>query len=278
MLFRLEAYKEILCEKCGRLVRYKDLPKLTKDVATVAIDHGDHFLLVKYDKYGIVRGADIYDKTHGEGEIAVEVTCPRCGKKEKVYGNSLPFQLAIDHGEHALVINVIDVGLHLLDTYPIVKIVGRGIEEDVNWILNRLGVEKFASLLADLVLFEKKRVFVPKSIIQNVENLFSYLGFPSAVIAPGMVAIQDERYMDYFKKILEFREGRLDLEKLKRSMYLLKALAQTIVNKLDNKNEVRNILENMKNSEVFDIVIISIKNNYSEEVVRKLENALRYVR
>ena len=267
----LEPYKEIVCEACGALVKYSDLPKPRSNIDYVAIDHKDHFLVIKYDKDGIIRAADVYYKPPMIGKIVIEVECPRCGRKEKIPIKSYPSELAVRHDDHVLVVFAMDRGLNLTSVYDVVELEEVYLANELERIINLIGLHRFTSLLAEIILFERKVIYVPQTIANNFAQLLNYLGFKETKIVPGYISILDDKYLTFFKSFLKSPESFKDLESLKRVMHMIKMLIGKIIEKVDSPEELIPVVDQLKEKGLYDLVVDSIRNNHGidlEDIVR----------
>ena len=273
---QMEPYKEIVCEVCGALVRYSDLPKIEKgNIRYVAVDHKDHFLVIKYDRFGVIRAADVYFRPPEIGKVVIEVECPKCHVKERIPVKTFPSEFAVKHDDHILVVFAVDKELTLLSTYDLIVMEESYLANELSRIVKMIGIYRFTSLLAEMILFERKVVYVPQSLIPNFRRLLNYLGFKDTTIRPGFISLLDEKYLVFLKSVLKSPDSFYNLESLKRIIHMIKSLENRLLEDIDRPNEIMGLIEQMKERGLYDLIVDAIRNNYGIDVEDKIRMMMR---
>ena len=265
----IEPIKEIVCGRCGARIKYKDLPELKEeDMGVVALDHDDHILVIKYDRFGIIRGADPYDKLPSGKYGVLEITCPKCGTIEKVTIPEEPSEYGFAHSDHVMLVHIIEPDLYTVETHPLIHVKRKDEMKNVIRLLNLIGVERLSSLLAELVIYGKKGVFIPVQLMKYTKPLLDLLEIKNIAIRHGPMTLLDDKYRKYFEKMLEEGISIQTLEKIKRAILMIYVMGEKIA-KEAGKKETIEFLESLKDSDMYPLLITYIRENYGPIIPRK---------
>lgn len=260
----------IRCPKCGRLVK---IPRIYASgiggAKKLAVRHEKHFLIIGFDRYGIVRYTDSFDiLSEPSFSDVVTLTCPQCKRLIAISSDISYGKFAIDHQDHVVLIykagnkiefEVIDV-IEPLKGPPEVGLIRK--------ILRNITPNELASILMFILKQPETKIFVPASIIDDVKKLIRKLfGISAPNVEIGMPRVYpNEMTLDFFINKIEHVQHLSTeeaIEILRESFELISSLCDSITKiwRLYNIDEACKYLNQLKTSSksLYNIVLELIR-------------------
>ena len=267
--------KSIKCPICGTEINYSDLPVPKDDIALVAVDHGDHIVVVKYDQNGFIRDFSVYPVGVDNAGKTVE-KCPICGKDILIpLANEYPSEFLYNHGDHVVVLYMFDTDLYTINTIPLVKARESPGKIFVNKLINIIGIESLSSILAHVALGDLEVIHAPKEAIPLLGTLFEKIDISHVHIEPGEIDFLPPDFYRFFQKIIENHIGNPEalIDKLRSGILLIEKVAD-LINSVMQKayyiDPVKDLLGTLKRKGLDLLVIRKLQisgNNKIEKIL-----------
>ena len=249
---RLEAVTQVTCPICGKLINVKELPLPSDTINTVAVDHVDHVVIIKYDKYGVIR--DFFALEWSESRVeGVEVTCPKCGRIEKISENQFPIEVVYKHEDHVLLVNVLSEDLLLTEVYPLIKLKLATGADVVTVLLDKVGVVGLAKIIL-AGFYNADKITVPEDVIEYVKQLYEALDLDILHVEPGEIPSFPEEEIIFFENLINrnLKNPNSLLNKLKAAIKLLRKIKRMVLDSYEKNKytpayiELINLLKRKK--------------------------------
>jgi len=167
----------VKCPFCKRITRVPRLyaPSL-KGIKKIAVNHDDHFLIIGFDKYGVVRYYDVFKKIEfvriGDN---IKIACPLCGRSEFIDKNITFDRFSIDHGGHVLLVYKVGVvykvgeklEIEIINVVRQVYSVPR--HNMIKKILRYISRKEFAYIIVEMIRNPNSDIIVPQNIYEDVK-------------------------------------------------------------------------------------------------------------
>ncbi|MGQ4891070.1 MAG: hypothetical protein ACP6IP_01140 [Candidatus Njordarchaeia archaeon] len=278
--FSLELFNRVKCPLCGREVRSEDLPELNEDMGRVAVDHEDHVLVIKYDNHGFIRTAEPYKvkKETDKTDIYCMDKCPLCGKPVVILNGSIyPNEYAYIHGDHVVIVFVLDRGIHFLEAIPLISPKESNAELLYGRLLNALGEKGLAILLSLLVMNFNGVIHVPYEVVPIVKELFRmYNRDQINIVAGGLEDIGEEKF-SFFLRMIRINKKNIEYlsDKIKGTMVLIDKIIEMLDYLTKNKKrmgEVRQLVDLLRRRGLWGVIRYRLERERSQDLVSLIES------
>lgn len=179
----------VKCPECGRLARIPRLyaPSL-KGIKKVAVNHGNHFLVIGFDKYGVVRYFEIFQTLRQVPMISgVPLKCSSCGKTIIIPSAIRYGRFAVDHHDHVLLIYKAG-NKYEMEVIDVVKqVLGIPKQNIIRKILKYTSRREMAYILAKIIMDPGKMILVPQNIYDEIKYLIKKLFGKSNNVRVGYI-------------------------------------------------------------------------------------------
>ncbi len=229
---------DIAIVKCPLCKRITKVPRLyapgLKGIKKIAVNHGDHFLIIGFDKYGVVRYYDIFKKmVFTRNPNSISITCKVCG--ERVYiDNNISFdRFAIDHGDHVLLVYKVGSKLEV-ETIDVVKqVYGLPKHNIIKKILRHISREEFAYIILEFIKNPNSDILVPQNIYDDMKLILKNIFGRTSNIRVGYTRkILDSTPLDFISSKIREVEDLSDEEAislLQDTIELITSLRDSII-------------------------------------------------
>lgn len=165
---------DIAIVKCPLCKKITKVPRLyasaLKGIKKIAVNHGDHFLIIGFDKYGVVRYYDVFKKLSSlASSESVKIKCPLCEKIENIEKKLTLDKFSIDHGDHALLIYKVGDKFEVEVISVIGQVYGLPKHNVVKKILRYISDSEFAYIIIEMIKNPNSRIIVPQSIYEDMK-------------------------------------------------------------------------------------------------------------
>ncbi|MGQ4892825.1 MAG: hypothetical protein ACP6IP_10120 [Candidatus Njordarchaeia archaeon] len=256
----MDSSASIKCPVCGATISYEDLPALEEDIGLVAVDHGDHIVVVKYDANGFIRDFSVYP-TGVDNVGKTSEKCPVCGREILVpLVNDYPSEFLYNHGDHVVVLYMFDTDLYTVNSIPLVKAESLMKKTFITKLIRMIGVDRLSMILTHVVLRDVEKVHAPKESILLIKNLFEELNIHDIEIEPGEIDFLPADFYIFFKKIIENNMSNPDvlIDKIKSGIQLVEKISELILSmkkKLIYIDALKDLMDVLKRKKLYLIVI-----------------------
>ena len=269
----LELFSTIKCPICKKEIKYEDLPRLDGDIGKVAINHGTHIIIVKYDKHGYIRSSETYRilKHFYEGGNYFSESCPKCGIEVPIMKiNSFPYEYAVLHRDHAVVVYIVDKEIYFLETYPLIDIESKYSDSSFKRLFDELGEKGLATLLSLIAIDTGNDIYIPSSCMDAVNRLLESLGRSEIKLIPGGLKSINKEELAFFLRLIRFyRDNLWELEnKVKATIILIDKITATLKILIIKKRkfpEIYHLIDILKRKELWGIVKHKLEIDLSEQ-------------
>ncbi len=247
-------FKEISCPTCGKSIRLEDLPEPSEFMSKVAVHHGDHVVLVKYDRFDYIRAVEpVPFKVLKESDSVVNVeSCPICGSEVRVVREPIyPAEYAYNHGDHVVIVNLLEDDLYFIEAYPLIEVSMAMRESPFIRILNQLGPDGLAMLIAKILMVKKGDLIVPRGTVEPVKEILKELDYVEINVREGDFKEIDESYYRFFGKIIRIHaKNSMKLEeKIKSAILLIEKVEKLLKASIEKGGKNKGLKEFLKKLE-----------------------------
>lgn len=196
----------LTCPICKRPVRVVRIYAPSHPgLKQVGVKHGDHVVVIKFDKYGVARDINGYKLIETTAKAEKTVKCKRCGLSIPIiYGCGMT-EYAVEHRDHFVIV-FISGKFHftqIIDKVPPVRVIPQiSIISKIN---KEIGAKNLAMILYYALLGERREIYVPGTIKDTIYSLLKEIfGNVSIKLKEGpLMSIEWNEAAGYFlKKIL----------------------------------------------------------------------------
>ena len=259
---------QVLCPVCGIKVDANLLPKTSEGLTIIAIDHGSHVVIVKYDQFNMIRDFNIYFWDDDNNlENGVKLRCNHCGVENKIDVYDHPNEFVFNHLDHVFFVNLISEDLIIPEIIPLIKV--EKFNKSINplsILLKNMDYDQLASIIVEGI-YGHNNIQAPDIILGFVKELYKRIGLNEKNLKPGDLRVLDDDDIEFFIKLIEKNEIDLDvlLDKLKASIKLINKLVKMIYklekNDFDSKAYVE-LINLLKRKKLYKIVTTKLKEKY----------------
>ncbi len=259
----------VICPVCGKEISSRDLPVPDDTIKVIGLDHGDHLIVIKYDKFGVIRDYTVYNWVKSS-ENGIEVECPLCGKKEKIEINETPIEFAFNHGDHVLLINVIGEDIIIPETIPLVTLKSKEEEISVEEILEKLGSDGLATVIV-LGMSNSETIRAPTGYKESIKILLEKIGLNNVNVKEGKLELLPEEEITFMKNLIDKNKKKSSslVTKLATAVKLLKKIENLIYESHKNGNldaSYLQLIELLKRKDAYGLLSRIMKKKYNIEI------------
>ncbi|MHA1675987.1 MAG: hypothetical protein ACTSU6_02300 [Candidatus Njordarchaeales archaeon] len=268
-----------LCPICHETIEIIPVKAKPGELKSVAIAHKDHVVVVDFDQNGAVRSINTVKVSKIEGKSNIK--CPRCGKSLAIPENvSGVYQAAYVHEGHIAVLFLVHGQYYTVEVIEKAREVKRVKEKNFfHEIEEHISLDALADVLSRLFVWGDKIVYVPKEVIEPLRNLISKIPDSEKIeILTGPIKIENAPGKDYFlqeiKKLYDMPNDEIMYRFKSRveTLYKLADLLAALVRLNISKSDLKVFLDELKNTNRYDIVIEIVKRKYPKLILPIIED------
>ncbi len=267
--------KIVNCPVCGEEITPDELPEPKEDLNSVAINHGDHIAVVKYDKNKRIISVSAYPISITEEGAAVEI-CPICEREIPIPAvREYPTELVYNHVDHVVIVYLYDPDLYTLETMPLITVTKPPKKELMKAIIDFIGVQNLANIVARVAVGEKTVKYPHKSGIKLLNEMFEKMGLDEIKVEEGEVEYLPEDFYIFFQKIIEnnIRVPDILISKLLGGITLVSKLSN-LINSLYKRGlsdeQLKEFVDMLKKKDLYLLIIRRLQNDGHVDVATRI--------
>ncbi len=248
----------IICPKCGRTIILPRIyaPSIGEE-RRVAINHGDHAVIVGFDRFGVARSvSSIMLRTNNDKEGHEDLICPRCRGGLPMTNWGDVDRYAIDHGDHIVIVYRIgkEVDIEVIDKILPIRTPPR--TSRLRKVIMNIGKEALASIILWMIKNPNREVKVPGNLHTDIKFFIEkLLNVRNPNIITGIPEIhENSKAIAFFIKKINYVENLSTLEAiqiLKESIELIESIKESLIKikRLYGREEACEYLNLLKESD-----------------------------
>ena len=271
---------QFMCPICLKNVRIRVKAADTGEIRRVAIRHLDHVIIVSYDDRGLVRSLDAIRISHQSCDMVDR--CPQCGKEICFsFPNENICEQAIVHSDHVVIIYSIRRRYFLEAIELVNEDKEEGYENIVSRICERTSIDYMAYILYKALIEEDKIIFVPKDIVDMLNDLFSKITeLKRIVFLPSDTDIEYPTTTAFFKEVVKklLKLSNQDvITRLNQTVLMLKKLVKMLAKSLrEGKiNMVCEVFVSINNRDLKETLLLLLREKISNQLYDVLNESCR---